>query len=286
MQPKDGKGYRDAVHAPPTVYAAENGHWDGMRNTGVFMGLTDVVTDPHIQVYDGSRALVFDSVDTSIRDRTLAYDSEKGIISFSQHLDPITIHYSPQSGYPYGDPRIAIAAPDNRALTMASDLSSSTVQFTVMPAGLSITTGIERTLKVKAVLTVGDTKKEIEFHRGGAGLGVGQGYMTGPSRIANDFTTSRDDGGTLNPDGIEERLIVRINAERINTLMVQNGVQTVDFVFEFDVQDNQASDTVKISYTTPALLSITMSPRIYASGSTRPETFQLTSTVKPTNLRR
>ena len=165
-----------------------------------------------------------------------------------------------------------------------------------MPAGIGTMTGIERTIKVKAIMRVGSQDKEIEFHRGGAGLGYGQAYMTGPSQLANEFTTSRDDGtpsvsgGT--PDGIRERLIVRINADRINRLMIENGVTSVQFVFDFEEQNNQASghiedsDRVKISYTTPALLSITLGPRIYASGSTRAETFQLTSTVRPTNLRR
>ena len=124
------------------------------------------------------------------------------------------------------------------------------------------------------------------FHRGGAGLGVGQGYMTDPSKYENEFTTIRYDGTYPTHDDIEESLIVKMNAKRLENLMLENNTNQLDFVFEFDIQDNQASDIVKATYVTPNLLSITMSPRIYASGSARAETFQLTSTVKPTNLRR
>ena len=102
MQPKDWKGH-DSNFAPPTVFTAENGHWGGFRDTGNFIPDTDVITDPHIQVYDGSRTLVFDSADKTVRKRSLGYDSEKGIVTFAQSVPEVTIPYSPAAGSNYGD---------------------------------------------------------------------------------------------------------------------------------------------------------------------------------------
>jgi prepilin-type N-terminal cleavage/methylation domain-containing protein len=283
IQARDWQGYRDAEHSPPTVYASASGHWGGALDDGSVWS-DDAARwvnsqDPWITVYgddngDGDREKVFDSADPNYRARTLTYDSEKGAVMFARHRS-VSITYIPSAPPSYGDPteqRIAVAFPG--------------VQFRVMSGAREM--AIERTLKVTAEKRNGSTLvSRISFYRGGAAIGTGQGYMSEPSDYHNDYTTMRCDLGPGNGDGVEETLIVKFNYNRLERLLAEapQGDNLV-FNFDFDVQDNTASDVVRVNYRTPTLMTITLSPRIYPAGSSFPETFQLTATVKPSNLRR
>jgi prepilin-type N-terminal cleavage/methylation domain-containing protein len=271
LQPVDVQSYRDIEHSPPTVYTAANGNWGGVPKTGgqnEFLTFADgqIVSDPHITVYDRDGNLVFDSANDSKRNRTLVYNSERGVVLFARRQGVQTIPYIPSQPGTYGDSQNRIA------------MAGSCVQFTVKSGGTDM--AIERTLKVRAVVAGAD----IIFHRGGAGVGSsGQGYQADPSPRDNEFTTLRAD---LNNDGIEETLIVKFNYSRLARLMSERNSDRIDFSFDYDVQDNRASDVVRASYSTPNLMAVMLSPRIYPAGMTQAETFQLTATVKPTNLHR